>query len=117
MESKGSDGWVGEGEVRGERGARMGYCSAPGLPGLWAEGRGMIFSHCLGKKFFFFWRALFCVSLHRCGDAPIPAVLVSSPLPFDDQHTLSHGFMETHTDTLAETVKKVSRIALVSAFL
>lgn len=31
--------------------------------------------------------ALFCASLHRCGDAPVPAVLVSSPLPFDDRHT------------------------------
>lgn len=71
------------------------------------------------KKFFFFWRALFCVSLHRCGDAPIPAVLVSSPLPFDDQHTLSHGFMATRTDTLTETVKKslLHRFGVCAAFL
>lgn len=68
----------------------MGYRSVPGLPGLRAEGRGMIFSHCLGRVFLcvLFCVAVLsrCVSLRRCGDAP-PAALVSSPLPFDDQHT------------------------------
>lgn len=34
-----------------------------------------------------------CVSLRRCGDAPIPAALVSSPLPFDQS---THSFVDTH---------------------
>ncbi len=45
----------------------------------------------------FFRCVLFCVLLRRCGDAPIPAALVSSPLPFDDQHTHTHT--HAHTDT------------------
>lgn len=52
---------------------------------------------------------LFCASLHRCGDAPIPAVLVSSPLPFDDQHT--------RTDLQVQTVEKSPALPLVSVLL
>lgn len=48
------------------------------------------------KRFSLSGRALFCVSLHRCGDAPIPAALVSSLLPFDAQHTQTHTSARPH---------------------
>lgn len=104
--SKGSCWWVQRGgRGKGKADAR-GLRSVPGLPGLRAEGRGMAFSRSLGR-FFGGWgdrdkdkdavMLSGCVSLHRCGDAPVPAALVSSPLPFDDPHTLTHTYcMYTH---------------------
>lgn len=64
-ESKGSYG-AGEGEAGAGMG--MGYRSVPGLPRLRAEGRGMIFSHCLGGGFLV--RVVLCVAtpLWGCSD-------------------------------------------------
>lgn len=81
---------------KGEAGVRRGTgCGlVPVLPGLQAEGRGMIFCHCLTERELCvcvcFLTPAGCVSLHhRCEAAPLPAALVSSLLPFD-QHTHTH---------------------------
>lgn len=107
--------------MRGERGAGMGYRSAPGLPGLWAAGRGMIFSHCLGRGFFLGGGV--CVVL--CVATPLWGMRRSLPFwclhccplminAHKHKRARAQSRGDTHRYTSKGGEKKVSRIALAS---
>ena len=78
---------MGRGRERRPRGWGWGTALCQGCPGYGQKEEAWYSLTVLEEVS---WYVLFCVSLHRCGDAPIPAALVSSPLAFDDQHTHTH---------------------------
>lgn len=90
----------------------MGYRSEPGLPGLWAAGKGMIFSHC----FSFSVRIILCVAAPLWGCAvPCRSGVFTAALWWPTHlHRVS---LETHTDLQVQTVEKSPVLLLVSVLL